>query len=178
MIVAQTQLLWVVELWCVLGVPKTLPQNLSLVACQCFTAGPIRMMRKPLARRRPDSMPTCLLLVVGFQPIWKICVKQVNKPYMDPISHSFELFLFVKLDFCSLNFGMKIIRKKIDTTTQLQVITSTHPEFSRKPARCRCNSWESSCRRPPRNQVRKRPDYYVKGGSWGGLLYMYIHIYV
>lgn len=78
-----------------LGVQKTLPQNLSLVACQCFTAGPIRMMRKPLARRRPDSMPTCLLLVVGFQPIWKICVKQVNKPYMDPIS----LFLLVKFDF-------------------------------------------------------------------------------
>ena len=32
--------------------------NASLVACQCLTAGPMRIIRKPLTRRRPDSIPT------------------------------------------------------------------------------------------------------------------------
>jgi hypothetical protein len=30
----------------------------SLVACQCLPAGPMRIIRKPLTRRRPDSIPT------------------------------------------------------------------------------------------------------------------------
>lgn len=37
---------------------QTLPcRQVSLVACQCRTAGPMRMIRKPLAKRRPDSTP-------------------------------------------------------------------------------------------------------------------------
>ena len=100
---------------------------------------------------------------------------------MDPISHSVQLFLLVKLDFVSLNFGMKIITKKskkhhpatsdnIHTSRILKKTSTVSMQFLR-------------IKLPPATKEpgQKKAGLLCQRGkssSFSGRLYLYIYIHI